>query len=350
MNSNIQIKLNRLRNKATQSDILFFLTNQENAIDQELYNFAGKIREKYTGNRIHLRGLIEFSNYCSRSCHYCGLHRFNKNLQRYRMSPEEIIATSIQAARSGYRTVVLQSGEDPYFSIQDYVKIIRAIKREVDIKITLAIGEKSFDSYRLLKASGADRYLLKHETSDPDLYRRLNPGMSLEYRLSSLRELKRLGFQVGSGIMLGLPGQSLASIADDLLLFKSLDLDMIGCGPYIPHDHTPLAGQPSGDLTLVQRVLALNRILIPDANIPLTTAQTVLDTAADAIYRQDFFKSANVLMPRLPPIEYQEKYNIYPNKKRYDGNTANYFNGLAKQLKSYGYTVASDYGDRGISA
>lgn len=340
-------RLNRLYSKPDNEDILFFLSTIDPKSIKELYSFAGKVREDYTGKMIHLRGLIEFSNYCSRSCHYCGLNKENKKITRFRLSKEEIVKIAIEASENGYKTIVLQSGEDNNYSLEDYIYIIKNIKLNTDIAITLAIGEKTFKEYKILRENGADRYLLKHETSDPKLYKKLNPGMHLQYRINSLKELKRLEFQVGSGIMLGLPGQTLESIVDDILLFKQLNLDMIGCGPFISHPETSLAGLPSGDPELAYRVLAINRIVTRDANLPFTTALSVLTKGQALPFSSEFFKGANVLMPKLTPIKYQKLYDIYPNPNRYNGNSKEFIRQIDLDLSESGYKVSTTLGHRG---
>ena len=342
----INKRIKELYIKPTKENILFFLTIEDKEIVNELYSFAGKVREEYTGNFVHLRGLIEFSNYCFRSCHYCGLNKDNKKVPRFRILKEEIVKIAIEAANNGYKTIVLQSGEDKFYSIEDYVFIIKNIKSEVDVAITLAIGEKTFEEYKKLRENGADRYLLKHETSDSKLYHKLNPGMSHKYRIDSLRELKRLGFQVGSGIMIGLPGQTIESIADDILLFKELNLDMIGCGPFISHEKTPLAGSPSGNPELAFRVLAINRIITRDTNLPYTTALSVLTKGQKTSFTDPFFKGANVLMPKLTPLKYQKLYDIYPNDNRYDGNSKEFIKDMNKTLSVKGLKTSTSLGNR----
>jgi biotin synthase len=225
------------------------------------------------------------------------------------MKPEEIVAAAKAAYDKGFRTVVLQSGEDSFYTNEDYIFIIKQIKAFGDIAVTLAFGEKSEAEYRAYFEAGADRYLLKHETSDRELYHALNPGMSYENRIRCLKILKKIGFQVGSGIMIGLPGQSLESIADDILLFLELDLDMMGCGPFIPHPVTPLADARLGSVDLTYRVLALNRIVSCNAHLPVTTALLTLDEGARELGLK---RGANVIMPNLTPEKYRRLYDIYP--------------------------------------
>ncbi len=257
-----------------------------------------------------MRGIIEFSNYCHQDCLYCGLRRSNVTVTRYRMTSKEIIACAQKALALAIPTVVLQSGEDLFYKIEDLCFIVQEIKK-LNIAITLSIGERSLDDYRRLREAGADRYLLRLETSDEKLYAKLRPGHSFFERLKCLQWLKELGYQVGSGIMVGLPEQSLESIADDILLFQSLDLDMIGIGPFLPHPNTPLAGNKSIGIDMVLKVLAITRIVTRNTHIPATTAVGTIDTQG----RQKALTcGANVIMPNITPMQYRKFYEIYPDK------------------------------------
>ncbi len=283
----------------------------DDALSAELYHAADEVRAKTVGEAVHLRALIEFSNICWRNCLYCGLRRDNAALHRYRMTPEEIIAAVLDAARLGYGTVVLQSGEDRWYSSQMLVGILREIKAGADIAITLSIGERHEEEYRLLREAGADRFLLRIETSSPALYRDLHPDSNWETRLECLHSLRRLGYQVGSGVMIGLPGQTAEMLADDLLLLQSLDLDMIGVGPFIPHPLTPLASAGGGPLGQALRFIACLRLLCPEALIPATTALGALDPEGR---QRSLQAGANVLMPNCTPLQYREHYQLYPGK------------------------------------
>jgi biotin synthase len=321
-------RLERIFTQPAWPDLLYFLTNRRREEVEALYGFAQQIRREYMGGAIHLRGLIEFSNHCRRQCRYCGLNRNNKHITRYRMSKEEILATAREAISKGYKTVVLQSGEASCYSRQDFLSLLREIKKSGDLAITLSVGEKSPEEYRAYFEAGADRFLLKHETSDPVLYRALNPGMSLARRLKCLKVLKEIGFQTGSGIMIGLPGQTLESIADDILLFKTLAVDMIGCGPYIPHPATPLFPAKTGSEELSYRVLALNRIVNPRVHLPVTTALSTLNENRAA--KLALNRGANVIMPNLTPYPYRRFYEIYPLKDKIEADTGE----LRKKLES----------------
>jgi biotin synthase len=276
-----------------------------------LFAAADRVRRERVGDEVHLRALVEFSNHCWRNCAYCGLRRDHRELSRYRMSPDEIVETAQTAAELGYGTLVLQSGEDLYYTADVLGEIVRTIKGRHEVAITLSVGERSEAEYRRLKRAGADRFLLRIETSSPELYRELHPDLDWQARRECLRALRRLGYQVGSGVMLGLPGQSLEMLGDDLLFLQSLDLDMIGVGPFLPHPATPLAGEEGGMLEVSLRFVACLRLLCPEALIPATTALGALHPEG----RQRALQvGANVLMPNCTPTEYREQYQLYPGK------------------------------------
>jgi biotin synthase len=294
----------------TKSEIIAWLQEDDESAIQSLYREADRVRKQYVGDAIHLRGLIEFSNYCKRDCEYCGLRHSNKNAVRFRMPLPEILETALHASSFGIKTVVLQSGEDPSYSIEDLCSLIRDIKK-LDLAITISIGERSYEDYKRLREAGADRSLVRFETSDPSLFARLKPDSRYEQRFQCLEWLRDLGYQVGSGIMVGLPGQSMESIADDILKFKELELDMIGIGPFIPHPDTPLRGNAGGTIDLVLRTTALTRIVTRDTHIPATTATGTIDPSG----RQKALQcGANVIMPNMTPSTYREHYLIYPGK------------------------------------
>lgn len=335
---NFNKRLDRLFNQPNKEDILYFLKTQRPGALEALYHYADRIRKQFMGDAIHLRAIIEFSNYCRQGCRYCGINKYNRKITRYRMSPEEIVNTAGEAFREGYKTVVLQSGEDLYYSPADYFHIIREIKKIGDIAVTLAVGEKTGKDYRDYHKAGADRFLLKFETSDPGLYEKLKPGAHLNDRVACLKALKEIGFQTGSGIMIGLPGQTFESIADDILLFKELKLDMIGCGPFIPHPDTPLHQAEIGSEDLTYRVLALNRVVTRDTNLPATTALAVVnETEGRKLALQ---RGANVVMPNFTPAQYRRYYEIYPNKKRIEVSSVDFKRELEELAVSLGRTIA----------
>ena len=295
--------------EATREELAHLLAWE--AGQEALFAAADRVRHLRVGDEVHLRALVEFSNYCWRNCHYCGLRRDHRELARYRLSPDEILDAVDTAAELGYRTIVLQSGEDPYYTVDVLAPLLREIKTRHALAITLSIGERPEEEYRALREAGADRFLLRIETSSPALYRALHPELDWESRVACLRVLRRLGYQVGSGVMIGLPGQTHEMLADDLLFLRDFDLDMIGVGPFLPHPATPLAGVEGGTLDLALRFVAALRLLCPEALIPATTALGALDPQG----RQRALRAgANVMMPNCTPTQYREQYQLYPGK------------------------------------
>jgi biotin synthase len=305
-----------------------------------LFSFADEVRKKYAGDEVHLRGLIEFSNICKRTCKYCGLRCENKNLERYRISPEDIILYAKKAVEMGYKTVVLQSGEDEFYSRDVMCKIIEQIKK-FDVAITLGIGEKSFEDYKAYKDAGADRFLLRIETTDRNLYEKMHPNMSFDNRLRCLKDLKTLGYEVGTGCLVGLPGQTVESLADDILFFKEIDADMIGIGPFISHPQTPLKDSDNGSFILALKVMALIRILLKDINIPATTAMETLNPNGRIIALQS---GANVVMPNVTTTEYRAKYEIYPGKICINEDPSQCRGCIEAKIKAIGRTISTDKG------
>lgn len=275
-----------------------------------VYEKADQIRRENVGDIVHIRAIIEFSNLCRRQCRYCGLNSTNKKVIRYRMSPEEILDTAKKATEVGYRTIVLQSGEDPGFHKETMGDIVKEIKK-MGAAVTLSCGELSYEELAFLRNCGADRYLLKHETADPALYAKLHPCSTLEERIDCLKTISSLGYETGSGFMIGLPQQSLEIIAEDLLLLSKLNCKMAGIGPFIPHPDTPLAGEKEGSPELTKRAVALARLLLPKANLPVTTALGVINQKEK---ENAFACGANVIMKKVTPDQYKEAYEIYPAK------------------------------------
>lgn len=275
-----------------------------------VYEEADRVRAEHVGDTVHIRAIIEFSNLCRRQCRYCGLNSANRNVIRYRMSPKEILDAAEQAVSAGYKTIVLQSGEDPGFHKETMGDIVKAIKN-MGAAVTLSCGELSYEELAFLKKRGADRYLLKHETADPELYQKLHPCGTLKERVDCLNNIRSLDYETGSGFMIGLPGQSLETIAQDLLLLKELNCDMAGIGPFIPHPDTPLAGEKEGSPELTKRAVALARLLLPKANLPVTTALGVINQKEK---ENAFACGANVVMKKVTPDQYKANYEIYPAK------------------------------------
>ena len=301
----------------SHSEIVEFLKETDPAKLTELYAAADDVRALCVGEEIHVRALINFSNHCRRDCLYCGLRRSNTALKRFRMSARQIISAAGTAYKKGYRTVVLQSGEDEFYTEDVVCAIIAGIKEKCDMAVTLSLGERPYATLRAWFNEGADRYLLKHETSDAQLYRKLHPDLRFEDRIETLKNLKQIGYQTGSGIMVGIPGQTYESVADDILLFKELEIDMIGCGPYIHNPKTPLklitpdktaSIQPEPEY--VYKVVALSRIVTRDTMIPATTALSVLNPERGVL--SALSAGANVIMINETPAQYRRLYEIYP--------------------------------------
>lgn len=277
-----------------------------------LFSMATEARRKYLGDGIYLRGIVEFSNICDRRCAYCGISADNSAVQRYHLSAEEVMKAVSHIDSCGIKTVVLQSGETDTLDEDWLARVIEDVKKEHDIAVTVSVGEKSFSAYKKWKDAGADRYLLKIETTNPDIYVRLHPGMSLDNRKRCLSDLKSLGYETGSGTLIGLPGQTTADIAADIKFFKDNDFEMIGTGPFIPHANTPLQNEKHGSLPMVLRTIAATRIVMREVNMPATTAVGSLEKD----YRDEALKwGANVLMPNFTPQPYKQLYEIYPDKR-----------------------------------
>lgn len=307
-----------------------------------LFSLADKVRRENVGDEVHLRGLIEFSNICHCFCKYCGLRCENKELDRYRILPDDIVKYAQKAVEMGYKTIVLQSGEDAFYTREILCDIIKRIK-EFDVALTLSIGERSFDDYKAFRDCGADRYLIRIETTDKDLYKKMHPNMSFDNRVRCLKDLRKLGLEVGTGCLVGLPEQTVESLADDILFFKEINADMVGIGPFIAHPHTPLKDTANGNFTLALKVMALTRILLKNINIPATTAMETLNPNGRIIALQS---GANVVMPNVTTTEYRAKYEIYPNKICINENPSQCFHCISGKIKSIGRTVSTGYGFR----
>jgi biotin synthase len=308
----------------------------------ELFSAADKMRKDQVGDEIFLRGIIEFSNHCDRNCLYCGLRKGNAKLSRYRMTEDEIIVTAEQIKKTGVATVVLQSGEDSFYSQEIVCRLIERVRKETDLIITLSIGERPLNDYIAFQHAGANRYLLKHETASLELYKYLRPGCEWEKRLQCLRHLKQLGFETGTGNMVGLPGQTPEILADDLLVMKLLNADMLGIGPFIAHPDTPLAGIDNDDIELTLRVLAVARLLTRNTNIPATTALATLHPQGRLLALQ---AGANVVMPDFTPEIYKTRYDIYPGRTDV-GPAVEIISRLEKDFQSIGRTLLYSPGHR----
>ncbi len=327
-------------NDFTKNEIIGIL--KDDSQNDWLFPLADKIRKENKGDEVHLRGLIEFSNICKSQCKYCGLRCENKAIERYRIKPEDIIFYANKAVETGYKTIVLQSGEDGFYSRELMCKIIEGIKK-FDTALTLSIGERSFDDYKAFRDCGADRYLIRIETTDRDLYAKMHPNMDFDNRLRCLNDLRKLGYEVGTGCLVGLPEQTPESLANDILFFKEINADMVGIGPFIPHPQTPLKDCNAGNFTLALKVMAITRILLKDINIPATTAMETLNPNGRIIALQS---GANVVMPNVTATEYRAKYEIYPNKICVNENPSQCRYCIEEKIKSIGRTVSKNYGFR----
>ena len=340
MNYTALIKKAEQQHILSRDEIIALLLAGE--AETELFLAADRVRKQYVGDGVLLRGLIEFSSYCRQNCCYCGLRRDNKEAQRFRLNESEIFCLAKRAEGYGYRTVVLQSGEDAFFTAERLAAVIREIKK-LDLAVTLSIGERSFDEYKLLKDAGADRFLLRIETTDETVYMQHDPGMSLAERRRCLQDLKSLGYEVGTGSLIGLPGQTITSLADDILFFQDIDADMVGIGPFIPNAATPLGSAPAGDINLVLRMVSLIRLLLPQANIPATTAMETLLPTARLLALQC---GANVIMPNVTEGEARKKYALYPGKAGVLDKPEDCAEKLATDLQSIGRFIRQDKGWR----
>jgi len=344
---------NELLNKLAGGEVL----NKEdlisilNALDQdrggelkeELFSHARSLREKYYADDVYMRGLIEFTNHCKQSCTYCGIRSANTNVDRYRLSDDQVLDCCKEGYRLGYRTFVLQGGEDSHYTDEKVIALITRIKNEYpDAAVTLSLGERSRESFEAMKAAGVDRYLLRHETANKEIYEKIHPHMSYENRHRCLNDLKELGFQVGAGFMVGLPGQENEHLAEDLLFLYDLNPHMIGIGPFIPHEDTPLGGNTGGTVEKTLIMVALTRLIVPHTLLPSTTALGTLDPLG----REKALKAgANVVMPNLSPTNVREKYELYKDKICTGDEAAHCRSCIERRINSTGYKVNMSRGD-----
>lgn len=334
----------KLRENRDLSDAELKELIESDTHDEELTRAADEVRRERYGDAVYLRGLIEFSSYCKNNCLYCGLRAGNANAERYRLSKEQILSCCDEGYGLGYRTFVLQGGEDPYYTDDMICDIVRSIKEKYpDCAVTLSIGEKPRESYEKYFAAGADRYLLRHETADSDHYGKLHPdNMSSENRKRCLYDLKEIGYQVGSGFMVGSPYQTTENLIADLRFLQELQPDMIGIGPYITHKDTPFKDMKGGTLELSLRMLAILRLMFPYALLPSTTALGTINPTGRELGLK---AGGNVVMPNLSPTNVREKYAIYDNKICTGEESAQCRRCLEMRIKSAGYRAVTDRGD-----
>lgn len=343
------------RGRVDRAFLVRWLREEDPERLEALWAAADAVRREHAGDAVHLRGLVEISNHCVRQCAYCGMRGANRGLERYRMTADEILECAREALGYGFGTVVLQAGEDYALTMEWVEALIRRIKAETGLAVTLSLGERPERELAAWKRAGADRYLLRFETSDPDLYRLIHPTLpgGPQDRLVHLRVLAALGYEAGGGVMVGIPGQSYDILARDILTFREMDLDMIGTGPYLPHPETPLGkGEIRPDLpageqvpnseAMACKVIALARLVCPEANIPATTALATVN--AEGGYERGLRRGANVVMPNLTPPRYRALYEIYPNKASLAVNAS--VECLMARIRAIGRTIGRGPGGR----
>lgn len=341
-----------------KNQIIYWLGENCPSKLNELWELADKNRKENVGDAVHLRGLLEISNYCSRFCGYCGINAGNSSLTRYRIPFDQIISCAAEAESYGYGTVVLQAGEDVCLDCDFIERVVKTIKQQFKLAVTLSLGEREDYEFQIWRKAGADRYLLRFETSNRNLFNKIHPpkpNKAAVDRLEMLQRLRKLGYEIGSGVMIGIPGQSYEDLANDILTFKRLDLDMVGVGPYIPHPKTPL-GAKNDELKLSDgnqveptelmcyKVIALTRLVCPQANIPSTSALATLNLAQGR--ENGLSRGANILMPNITPIEYRQYYEIYPSKACIFETAKQCRGCMTNRIKSIGRYVGSGKGSR----
>lgn len=326
----------------SKEEIIYLLELKDNKSVNRLFKKADEVRKNFCGDTVYLRGIIEISNYCEQDCLYCGIRKGNEILERYRMQPEEIIETAKIISNIGIGSIVLQSGEDFAFNTDKIAYIIYSIKQEVDVAITLSLGERDFEEYKTWKYAGADRYLLKHETANPKLYSLYHQKQDVNERIKHIEFLKSIGFQAGSGNLIGLPSQAVEDIADDLLLCKKLDVDMASFSPFIPAPNTPYYKEPVGNVEMTLKTIATGRILLKNSHIPATTALATIDPSG----RKKALKvGANVIMPNFTPKIYHDNYKIYPKKQTLFDDPVKSSDQIKMLLTSLGRKISWARGD-----
>ena len=328
----------------SKEEYIALITGRTPALSEYLFERAREIRDRHYGDKVFLRGLIEFTNYCKNDCYYCGIRRSNRNASRYRLTKEQILSCCSEGYGLGFRTFVLQGGEDGYYTDEMLVDMIRSIKADYpDCALTLSIGERSRESYQSYFNAGADRYLLRHETADPIHYRRLHPpSLSLETRKRCLWNLKEIGYQVGSGFMVGSPGQTAEHLAEDLQFLQELQPQMVGIGPFIPHHDTPFSAESSGTAELTLFLLALLRLMLPVVLLPATTALGTIDPMGR---EKGIQAGGNVIMPNLSPREVRDKYLLYDNKICTGDEAAECRQCIEGRMSRIGHRIVIDRGD-----
>ena len=328
----------------TEEEFCSLIDGMDGEDREYLFARARRQAQAVYGNVIYVRGLIEFTNFCKNNCYYCGIRRGNSQASRYRLTKEDILECCREGYGLGFRTFVLQGGEDPWYTDERLEVLIRSIKENCPgCAVTLSVGERSYESYQRLREAGADRYLLRHETASDAHYRRLHPAeMSLAHRKQCLYQLKALGYQVGAGFMVGSPGQTYAELAEDLVFLGELKPQMAGIGPFVPHHNTPFKDEPAGSVELTLRLLSIVRILLPRVLLPATTALGTMDPLGR---EKGFSAGANVLMPNLSPAGRRRQYDLYDNKLCTGDEAAESLAELKKRVEAAGWRLSMERGD-----
>ncbi len=341
--------IDKLAQTSNLTDEEFALLLEELSEEDSEYLFAAarSVREREYGKDVYLRGLIEFTNYCKNNCYYCGIRCGNANAQRYRLTEDQILSCCEQGYALGFRTFVLQGGEDPYYTDDRMVPLVAEIrKRFPDCAITLSIGERSRESYQALFDAGADRYLLRHETANPEHYSMLHPKeLSIQNRKECLFTLREIGYQIGAGMMVGAPGQTTAYLIEDLRFLQDLQPHMIGIGPFLPHKDTPFKDEPRGSYHLTLQLLSILRLMFPKVLLPATTA---LGTIHPLGREKGILAGANVVMPNLSPTNVRGKYLLYDGKICTGDEAAECHGCMEKRMERIGYQVVTSRGDAKI--
>lgn len=346
MEEQLQTLVDKLeaQNRLNREEWIQLIKGRTPDLAQYIFEKARKIQQAYYGTDVYIRGLIEFTNYCKNDCYYCGIRRSNSKAHRYRLSEEQILRCCQQGYTLGFRTFVLQGGEDGYFTDERMVSLVKEIRKNYpDCAITLSIGERSYDSYLALFEAGADRYLLRHETWDEEHYRLLHPpALSAKHRQQCLWDLKKIGYQVGTGYMVGSPFQTAENLADDMLFLEELNPQMVGIGPFIPHHDTPFKDQAAGTLELTLYMLGLIRLMLPKVLLPATTALGTIDEKGREL---GILAGANVVMPNLSPENVRKDYLLYDNKICTGSEAAECRMDLENRMHAIGYQVVCHRGD-----
>ena len=337
----LPIKLKEEKNLSDEELLKLLSTNE---YDSELHTLADEVRREIYGEDVYIRGLIEISNYCKNNCYYCGIRRGNKSAVRYRLTTDDILACCEEGYKLGFRTFVMQGGEDPYYTDDVMCGIVSAVReRYSDCAITLSLGERSYESYLALYNAGANRYLLRHETANAEHYGKLHPqSMNLQNRKDCLFNLKEIGYQVGSGFMVGSPYQTTENLVEDLRFLQKLSPDMIGIGPYVTHAQTPFASFENGSVELTLRLLSVLRLMFPYVLLPSTTALGTLHPQGRELGLK---AGANVVMPNLSPVKIRKLYELYENKICTGEEAAQCRGCLEKRVEAAGYKIVTDIGN-----